>query len=309
MARLPNGLIPANRARIGRVTRGLLDPQRRPAYLAAGRRAARQIRRGGDRTADPLRCAACGSVRVTVSSTAFINEPDKAHPLRICANCGYVGNPENLDDFTQYTAPEQLEMAPRVGTEAKAGREYHMVRMGADILGGQDLDVLLYGPGRSLDYRRIERLKPVRHVMLGDIVDLLGEPNYFDVRATHDRRYDLVVASEVIEHFQDPPRDFARLFRLVAKHGLLVCSTNIYDGGVLARHAYLFIPGHTSYYSPLALGKIAAKQGMHVDFRVPIAATTYAGPRKRYVIFTRSVDRLADVARYFGDHTYAPSER
>ncbi len=297
------------RARLSRVARGLLDPQRRPAYLAALRRAARRIGRDARTAPDRPRCRACASVRVTVSQTAFRYEPEKSFPVHVCANCGYVGNPGNLDDFTRYTAPEQLEMAPRVGTETKAGREYHMVAMGADILALGDLDVLLYGPGRSLDYRRIERLPAVRRVMLGDIVDLLGAPNFFDVRTTHDRRYDLVVASEVIEHFQHPPREFARLFRLVDKRGLLVCSTNVYDGGDLTRQAYLFIPGHTSYYSPLSLTKIAAKAGMYVDFRVPIAATTYAGPRKRYVLFTRSVDRLTDIGRYFGDHTYAPSER
>lgn len=306
----PFDLLPrGQRARAGRVARGLLDPRRRPAYVAALRRGARRIGRAGRTTAERPSCRACASVRVAASQTAFRYEPEKSFPIHVCANCGYVGNPENLDDFTRYTAPEQLELAPRVGTETKAGREYHMVRMGVDILARPDLDVLLYGPGRSLDYRRIERLPPVRRVMLGDIVDLLGAPNFFDVRTAHAQRYDLVVASEVIEHFQHPPREFARLFRLVDKRGLLVCSTNVYDGGDLARQAYLFIPGHTSYYSPLSLTKIAARSGMYVDFRVPIAATTYAGPRKRYVLFTRSVDRLTDVARYFGDHTYAPSER
>jgi Zn-dependent protease len=35
---------------------------------------------------------------------------------------------------------------------------------------------------------------------------------------------------------------------------------------------------------------MARKCDMHFDFRVPYSASTYAGPRKRYVLFTRSAD-------------------
>jgi hypothetical protein len=97
------------------------------------------------------------------------------------------------------------------------------------------------------------------------------------------------------------------LFRLLKPDGLLVCSTNVYDGGNLNRHKYLFIKGHTSYYSPEALLHLARRNKVFVDFRLP-AVSSRLGPRKRYVLFSKSVTRMQDVAAYFGSHAYAPSE-
>jgi len=54
----------------------------------------------------------------------------------------------------------------------------------------------------------------------------------------------------VIEHFRKPPDDFAKLFKFVKADGLLVCGTNIYDGGNLSRDAYIHFADHTSYYTP-----------------------------------------------------------
>lgn len=189
-----------------------------------------------------------------------------------------------------------------------------MIEMGLEMLGRPEADVLIYAPGRSVDFVHAAKLPGVREVAVGDVVNVYDTPDgpsnsaFVDVRSHTGRRFDLVVASEVVERFTRPHHDFATLFRLVAADGLAVCSTNIYDGGDLSRHNYLFVKGHASYYTPASIERLARAHGMYVDFRLPIAATTYAGPRKRYVLFTRSVDRLMGVARYFGDHVHAPSE-
>jgi hypothetical protein len=47
---------------------------------------------------------------------------------------------------------------------------------------------------------------------------------------------------------------------------------------------------------------------MLFDFRLPSIARSTGGRRKRYVLFTRSVDNLANIAEYFGRHAFAPSE-
>jgi SAM-dependent methyltransferase len=227
--------------------------------------------------------------------------------VQICRRCGYVANPDNFNDYTQYTSLTKFPLSPRVGTEERPGREFNMAKMGARILGGKSLDVMIFGPGRSVDFKHVKKLPRVRSVRIGDIVALHDQPDFVNVLEDTDLRFDLVIASEVIEHFTDPGNDFPRLFKLLKKDGLLVCSTNIYDGGDLSRHAYLYSYGHTSYYSPRAIERLAADNGMYFDFRVPVVSARL-GPRKRYVLFTRSPDRLTDIARYFGAHRFAPSE-
>ena len=89
---------------------------------------------------------------------------------------------------------------------------------------------------------------------------------------------------------------------------MLVCSTNVYDGGDLSKQRYVFLNGHTSYYSADSLARLAEGNGFHVDFRVRLVATVYGGKRKRYVLFTASAAVMESTARYFGAHEYAPSE-
>jgi hypothetical protein len=180
--------------------------------------------------------------------------------------------------------------------------------MGVDILQRSSLDVMVFGAGRSLDYRHISKLPQVRSVVMSDVVDLGVDTDFVNISEGTDRRFDLIIACEVVEHFTDPQSEFARLFKLLVKNGLLICSTNIWDGRNIAKQTYLFHRGHVSYYSPRAIRQIAERNRMHFDFRLPAVATGDAGPRKRYVLFTRSANNLHNAAEYFGRHPYAPSE-
>jgi hypothetical protein len=54
---------------------------------------------------------------------------------------------------------------------------------------------------------------------------------------------------------------------------------------------------------------IADHFGMHVDYRIPLVALGNGGPRKKYVIFSRSRAVMDAVADWFGGHMYAPSDR
>ncbi len=228
--------------------------------------------------------------------------------MRVCAACGFVGNPENLREYSEFSTLTQFKMKPRVGTADRQGREFHMAKMGLDILGTTGVDVLVYGAGRSLDNLHISALPQVRSVAIADVMHLRDDADFVDSAAPVTRRFGLVIACEVVEHFLEPRVDLAKLLDYVEPDGLLVCSTNIYDGGKLARQAYIFTPGHTAYYTPRALGVIAHQNGFSVDFRVPEVATGSPGPRKRYVLFTRSDAVRAATAEYFGSRMYAPSE-
>ncbi|HWB65295.1 MAG TPA: methyltransferase domain-containing protein [Mycobacteriales bacterium] len=259
------------------------------------------------------RCRVCGGEQL---DHQVVSRPDKRRKLvaSICQRCGHVALPGNFHDYTEAAAPDDFGLKPRVGTEETPGREFGMAQLGitalhnAGVLPAAGADVLVYGAGRSVDNRHIEKLDAVRNVAIGDISKVRDDAEFVDISQPATRRFDLVIASEVIEHFLEPNEEFPRLFGYVADNGLLVCSTNIYDGGRLAKHGYIWGRGHVAYYSPEALRVIADGNGMRLDFRVPLAATGSAGPRKRYVLFSRSDEVMRAVSVYFGRATYAPSE-
>jgi hypothetical protein len=183
-----------------------------------------------------------------------------------------------------------------------------MAQMAIDILGRADLDVLVYGAGRSLDNRHIAELPQVRHVAIADVMKLRDDAEFIDSNLPAPRRFDVVIASEVVEHFLDPRIDLEALLAYVDTDGMLVCSTNLYDGGNLSRQSYPFVPGHVSYWSEGSVRRAAAANGVHVDIRIPLVATGFAGPRKRYLLFTRSQVVMDSIGRYFSTHEFAPSE-
>lgn len=251
------------------------------------------------------RCLVCGSRQTRLR---LVERRNRTFEIRICQRCQYVSNAGNTVDYTKFTSVKRFRLTPRVGTEDHKGREFHMAAMGTDILRRQGLDVMVFGAGRSLDYRHIAKLPQVRSVVMSDVVDLGIDAGFIDITKGTNRRFDLIIACEVIEHFPDPLTEFPRLFNLLTKNGLLVCSTNIYDGKNVAHHTYLYGRGHVSYYSPRAIREIARRDRMRFDFRVPEIVKGTAGPRKRYVMFSRSDDVMQRIAEYFGNHTYAPSE-
>ena len=183
-----------------------------------------------------------------------------------------------------------------------------MAEMGADILRRSGLRVMVFGAGRSLDYQHIAKLPSVERVVMSDVVDLRGEADFINITKGTSERFDLIIACEVVEHFPDPMTEFPRLFDLLAKDGLLVCSTNIYDGGNLAKQAYLYLRGHTSYYSPEGNRGDRAPEPDAV--RLPGARHRLGAGRPAEAL--RALHALdpesAEHAEYFGMHPYAPSE-
>lgn len=253
------------------------------------------------------RCAVCGGA-VWVMDVTSKATPKRTGRMEICSKCGHVSNPANTRDYREYKRVSDMVLSPRVGTEDRAGREFFMAQMAVDILGRDELDVLVYSAGRSLDNHHIERLPGVRSVAISDVVRLRDDAEFYDSSQPATRRFPIVVASEVIEHFLHPREDFERLFGFVEPDGLLVCSTSVYDGGNLRRQPYAFIPGHTSYYTEASLAELARANGWSSDLRVPLASTGYAGPRKRYILFTASPTVRASITEYFRHHEFAPSE-
>ena len=257
-------------------------------------------------TLDRSRCLICGSPDLKVYD---IERPTRHYDVRICGRCRYVSNAENTVDYTKFQSVDKFALTPRVGTDDHRGREFHMAKMGAEILNRKRLSVMVFGAGRSLDYRHIAKLSSVNRVIMSDVVDLRGEADFINITKGTEQRFDLIIACEVVEHFTDPRTEFSRLFDLLTPEGLLVCSTNIYDGGNPDRHSYLYRRGHVSYYSPRSISVIAKQSNMQFDFRMPeFGPPQRFGKRKRYVLFCHSLENLRKAAQYFGSHAFAPAE-
>jgi len=262
------------------------------------------------REARKRRCPVCGTPD-TRRKLVTNQSSGRTLAVRRCRSCGHVKVLKNFHDYTQSESIADLGRgaAPRCGTQDTPGREFGMAQMAAAVLGRSRLDVLIFGAGRSLDNHHIAKLEGVRRVAIGDIMRVRDEPDFVDTSQPAKETFDIVVACEVIEHFTKPRKDFENLFRFVHRAGILVCSTNIYDGSDLSRHNYIFGRGHVSYYTPDALRRIAKANRMHVDFRLPASSKGQAGSRKRYVIFSHSREVMESVSDYFGRTPYAPSEK
>jgi hypothetical protein len=251
------------------------------------------------------RCRVCRSRDLVHRDLTYVHDPQKTCSIAQCRSCGYVAILRSEESLWKQRTSLDGHASDRVGTPDRVGREFHMAKMAVDILGRGGLSVLMYGAGAGMDNLHVDRLDGVKRVAIGDIMKLRDDAEFVDLTKPARQQFDLVIASEVVEHFRSPRTDFDRLFEFVQGDGLIVASTNIHAGNNLAGDGYIFYPDHTSYYSPRSLRIIANAAGFHLDFRAPLV-----GPRmrKRYVFFSRSQAVLEDVACYFGTEVYAPSE-
>jgi hypothetical protein len=236
--------------------------------------------------------------------------PQRGYVLRadICDNCGFVRLPENTEDWADIRSQSHISDLEklRTATDERPGREFHMARLSKDVLGIAGGVVLFFGTGRNMDNLLFLRQHPEFDVRVTDLQNYGNLDNFVLLDA--EIKAKIIIASEVIEHFIDPHVEFSRLFGKLDEGGVICASTNIYDGSNILQHDYPFFPGHCSYYTPEALGHIAAKNGLFVDFRLPYIALGRGGPRKRYVFFFRNPGIFTRLALYFGRNAVAPSE-
>lgn len=265
--------------------------------------------------AGPAHCPACHSAAVEAETVACAlpGMEQLAFRFLTCRDCGFVSNPDNRHDYRAegFDGPSTPGESARTGDGLRPRREYRMAQMAADVLdryaAGRTGELMVYGAGLSRDHALIARDLPFRRVALCDMANFQQVADFIP----HDARgetFDVVIASEVIEHFVDLETDFAHLFSKVRHDGVVVASTNLADGAPLHRLSYPFSLGHTAYHSGRSLQAVCRRFGMRVDFRTPANATRGAGPRKRYVLFYRDPRMGEAIAQYFADHHLAPSE-
>lgn len=255
------------------------------------------------------KCIICNSEKTSIEYIKQASS-DIGFNFIFCNSCGFVNNPDNIHiyetkRFTEGSIPGNKK---RVGDGCTPGREYRMAETAIKILNSKTKkDILIFGAGLSKDHELIKENNIGNKIKITDLENFQQADNF--IKMCSDNKFDIIIASEVIEHFENPKIDFINLFNKMRKNGIIIASTNIHDGSNISRLVYPFSPGHVSYYSGKSLIKISKKYGIKVDFRLPkISQNKLGGPRKRYVIFykTEKINNL--IIDYFSKNCFALSE-
>lgn len=256
-------------------------------------------------------CPVCGGEEEVITNTCRVAPyKDKTMSGYECKACGFVRHPDNLGEYRKILKEQTgvgLLRTLRNATDERPGREFYMAEMGLEIVGKPNASISFFGSGLNTDHLWVKRAYPGVSTKLVDLENMQEVENFEPIADATPS--DVVLASEVIEHFTEPVAHFESLLKLLKSDGILICSSNIYDGTDMSFHQYPFVPGHVAYWTPLSLIKLASDQGCFVDFRTPEIGLTRGGPRKKYIIFYRSTELLFRTSLYFGRHMHAPSEK
>jgi hypothetical protein len=225
-----------------------------------------------------------------------------------CNACGFLEVLDNPWLYQDEGFTENSTSGPRVGNETTPGREYHMCQTALTAIEGNDLSVFILGSGLSKDYKHIGALDRISEVYVSDYSNFHNNENFIAIEDQGKRKFDIVLACEVVEHFENPKNDWALLASNLHETSVFVLSTNLYDDTPLEKHWYVYIPGHVSYHTGAAIQELCRQNDLHVDFRFPLVGSQTAGPRKRYIIGSKSDKALRDLSLFFADNMFAPSE-
>jgi hypothetical protein len=261
-----------------------------------------------------MNCPICDNEKLkekiyTCHLKEYMNKKQKGYK---CPNCLFISFPENTAKYMSVLSKNSFEKElrdSRNSNDQRPGREFYMVKMAVDILEKHDeeFSISFFGAGNNKDHVWIEKEYPKSIQKLVDLTNIQNSSKYENIlEATQS---DIVVASEVIEHFTDHSTHFENLIKLMSNDGIIICSTNIYDGSEIEQHIYPFVPGHTSYWSHPALIHIAKKHDLLLHIGTPLVSKTRGGPRKKYVIFCRSKKVYYNLSLYLCKNKFCPSEQ
>lgn len=243
-----------------------------------------------------LTCPVCGSP----SNELIINVPfiDEEHVvgeqrLFVCSHCFFINFPSNTTkklDFA-YNAPGH-----RAGSLTKPGREtfYFEAIQKFIFPDKKNLSVCIYGAGLSYDHVHIRNHHNVSEVKITDLENYQKSDFFVDSPV---KKFDLVIASEVAEHFENPQENFKHLLSFVSDSGLILVGTNIHvPNSKLNKLSYPFAKGHCAYWSPEALELLTSRHGYKLFFM----NTTFGGPKKRAIFIFKNEDILKRLVRLTG---------
>ncbi len=107
----------------------------------------------------------------------------------------------------------------------------------------------------------------------------LYDPFYAPDQTVWQRQYDVITASEVVEHLRHPRVELDRLFGALAPHGLLAVMTQWAEPREWFVHSrYIRDPTHVCFFSPATCRWIASHWRATLELPAPnIALFTHAG--------------------------------
>lgn len=213
----------------------------------------------------------------------------------VCTRCGYSFAPQNYYDYPLggHGTPQPTGMA---STETRApGREYFMALDAMGILGKDPVSIGIIGAGYSPDHILIRKLPGVTECLIIDLKNFQNS-EYFLSFST-DKKFDILIACEVVEHFMDPRQEFSDCFRLLKTSGLFLASTSLKTSPDFSHIVYPFLSGHTSYYTQQALRCLATMNEMFISFGTPRLGSQLLMD-KSLLCFTRSKKTHLDISRF-----------
>lgn len=252
-------------------------------------------------------CVVCDE-KVCLSVASWHGKADLHVYANECLSCGFVQVIDNPWKYKNEGFTENSTTGPRVGSATTPGREYHMCQLALAAIKGDELSVFILGSGLSQDFRHIEKLDRISEVYVSDYDNFANVENFIAIKDQGKRKFDIVIACEVIEHFENPKEDWKLMASNLDDGSIFVFSSNLYDRTPLEKHWYVYIPGHLSYHTGAAIQELCKQNDLFVDFRFPLVGNQTAGPRKRYIIGSKSNDALRNLSHYFANNMFAPSE-
>ena len=196
-------------------------------------------------------CLLCASEEVT----PFWQE--KRARYWSCAGCGLVFmDPEDrlplLEERAQYDLHENDPADPRYRSFLSALADPLLSRLSANSSG---LDYGC-GPGPAL----AEMIREAGHQVA------LYDPYYAPFPRALDATYDFVTATEVVEHFHDPEREFRTLFSMIRPGGILGVMTNrLVEREVFAKWHYKNDPTHVCFFAEETMLWLGRRYGADVE--------------------------------------------
>jgi hypothetical protein len=114
---------------------------------------------------------------------------------------------------------------------------------------------------------------PVLAKLLKEISIGQYDPYFYADAALLTKKYELVMATEVVEHFRQVNEEFAKLFGLVKRPGLLSLMTQFHEGPKkFSTWWYARDPTHLCFYSEKTFRFLAERQNLEILYlRAPVA--------------------------------------
>ena len=202
-------------------------------------------------------------------------------------------------------------------------REHFLVHFTRSMLGAKTF--LLYGSGatRAPLVLKHESISAVALDVSSSAVGYLNSTCGSEIAYTPKSipkgiKFDVVIACEVFEHFNNPRRWFSFIADMVRDGGVLCGTTDFFNGISIAESGsypgYMSFRGHTFYWSEKSMGWLARSVGLNfVSFEMESPGSIYPDavygvlfPNKRVFFLTRDDTVHQSLCRFKEEHPVLP---